>query len=115
MLKLNSPVYALQEWEDVGGVDADGVANFKAFEAIFANVLNLAIGLAGLVFLAMLLAGGFSFLTSGGDPDKVKKASGTITNALIGLLLLVGSWLILRFISQFTGIDALTKFKIPGS
>lgn len=115
MASLLSPVYAIKEWQDVPGAIEEGdVATFKALEVIFANVLNIAVVLAGLVLFVMLLLGGFNFLSSGGDPEKVKKAGGLISSAVLGFVLLIASWFILRFIGQFTGVD-LTKFEIFGT
>ena len=59
----------------------------------------------------MLLLGGFQHLTAGGNPEKTQKAWATITYAVVGLVLLVGIWFILRFIRQFTGVD-VTEFRI---
>ncbi len=93
---------------------ADEPAQFKDLEVVFANILNVALVLAGLVLFVMLMLGGINYLTSGGDPEKAKKAQGTLTWAIVGFILLIASWFILRFLSQFTGID-LTKFEIPGT
>ncbi len=114
MIILTSVVYALKDWEEIDKmVGTEGVASFKSLEAIFSNILNIAIALAGVLLFVMLIIGGFSFLTSGGDPEKVKKAGGILTWAIAGFVLLIASWFILRFLSQFTGID-LTKFEVPG-
>lgn len=108
MKNFVSPVYALAEW----GSGEENVAQISDLEIIFQNLLNVVMVLAGLVFFVMLLAGGLNYLTSGGDPEKVKKAGGTISNALMGFVLLIASWFILRFISQFSGVD-LTIFELP--
>ena len=110
---LTSPVYAqLKEWRNVGGITEE-TANFKALEAIFSNILTIAVSLAGIAVFIMLILGGFSYLTSGGDPEKVKKSTGTITWAIIGLAILIGIWFIFKFIEEFTGVT-ITKFEIPG-
>ncbi|HUW21523.1 MAG TPA: pilin [Candidatus Bathyarchaeia archaeon] len=93
--------------------DDKGVATFKSLEFVFRRILNIAFTLAGVVLFVMLLVGGFGYLTSSGDPDKAKKAGATITSAIVGFVLLILSWFILRLLSQFTGVD-LTKFEIPG-
>jgi len=100
-----------QNWKYV---DPEGVATFRSLETVFSNILNVAVTLAGLVLFIMLIMGGFGFLTSGGDPEKVKKASGTLTWAIVGFVLLIASWFILRLIGKFTGVD-LTTFEIPGA
>lgn len=101
-----------KEWEHLD--PESGVPTLKSLETIFSNIFNIAITLAGLVLFIMLIIGGFSYLTSGGDPEKNKKAASTLTWAIIGLVLLIASWFILRFLSEFTGID-LTKFELPGT
>jgi Type IV secretion system pilin len=89
-----------------------GAAKFSSFEFIFERILGLLIPFAGIVIFVMLLVGGLGFLTSGGNPEKTAKASQTITWSIIGLLLLIGAWLILRFIETFTGVR-VTMFAIP--
>ena len=50
---------------------------------------------AGIGLLLMLLGSGFTFMTSGGDPKKMEKAKGQLTNALVGFLIIfVAFWLV---------------------
>lgn len=108
-----SPIYAqFTEWEDVGGV-VEEVATFKAIEAIFSNILTMATTLAGIAVFIMLIYGGFGYLTSGGDPEKVKKSTNTLTWAIVGLIILIAIWFIFRFIEEFTGVK-ITVFEVPG-
>jgi uncharacterized membrane protein len=104
-----SRVYAADEWVGV----KDGVASFKSLETVFSNILGVVTTLAGLAVFILLIFGGFSFLTSEGDPEKIKKAMAMITSALVGLVLLIASWFILRLIEQFTGVK-ITILSIPG-
>ncbi len=87
------------------------VAQLKSLEFIFQRILNVAVSLAGLTLFVMLLVGGINYLTAGGDPEKAKKAQGTLTWAITGFVLLIASWFILNLISQFTGVE-LTKFEL---
>jgi len=88
-------------------------AQIQDFEIIVKTILNLAVQFAGIAVFILLLVGGFKYLTSGGNPEAKKAASGTITYAIIGLALLLGSWLILLLIKEITGVD-VTRFVIPG-
>lgn len=109
-----SPVYAqLKEWKDVGG-ETKGVANFKALEAIFSNILTISVSLAGIAVFIMLIVGAFGYLTSSGNPEKIKKATSILTGAIIGLVVLISIWFILKFVEQFTGVT-VTKFEVPGT
>lgn len=102
-------VYAQADWSDPSGQEA---ANFQDLPVIFENLLGFIIPLAGVVIFLMILVGGFKFMTSGGDPKKSEEAKGTLTWAIIGLLVLIGAWFILSLIKQFTGVD-VTTFYIP--
>jgi hypothetical protein len=96
-------------------VDTSDVPTLKGFETIFGRVVSVALGFGGVVLLIMLIAGGFQFITAGGDPQKVEQAKKTLTYAIAGIILLALAFLILRFISTFTGVD-VTQFKIiPGN
>jgi hypothetical protein len=59
----------------------------------------------------MLIMGGFKFITAGGDPKAIEGAKKTLTYAIMGIVLVALSFLILQFISTFTGVD-VTQFKI---
>jgi len=89
----------------------DGVPTIKGFEVIFNNIVTIALGFAGIALFIMLLVGGFKYLTSGGDPKAVEEAQKTLTYAIGGLILIALSFLILVFLSKFTGVD-LTHFTI---
>jgi len=49
------------------------------------GVVDILLRLAALVAIGYVMYGGFTFITAQGEPDKVKRAQGTIFNALIGL------------------------------
>ena len=79
---------------------------FKALE----NIISLLAPAAAIAFFIMFLVGGFQFITSGGDPKAAGHARSTMTFAIIGVVLVVASWVILLIIKQFTGVD-VTKVK----
>lgn len=86
-------------------------AQLSQLEDVFSNVVTSLLALGGIVLFLMLLSGGFKYLTSGGDPKATETAQKTLTYAIGGMILLAGSYLILRIISDFTGAD-VTNFKI---
>jgi TRAP-type C4-dicarboxylate transport system permease small subunit len=95
-----------------GGGAPIEVATIQGFECLVRIALNFAVRLAGIAAFVMLLIGGFKYLTSGGDPKSTESAKKTITYAILGLVLLLGGWLVLLFIKEFTGIN-VTIFEIP--
>jgi hypothetical protein len=86
-------------------------APLTGLEGIFGTVVTLAIGFAGIVVFIMFIMGGFSYLTAGGNPQAVEGAKKTLTFAIAGLVIIALSFLILKLITQFTGVD-VTTFKV---
>lgn len=89
------------------------VGSGPAGPAAFINVyLPMAIGwlfVIGLVgFLFMVILGGIQWIFSGGDKGAVEAAKGRFTNALIGLVLLLSTFAIIKLIETFFGINILT-------
>jgi len=101
------------EWGDC--VTPEGVPTLKCLEVIFGNVLSIASGLIVILLFIMFVIGSLKYLTSGGNPESIKKAQGTLKWALIGTLLFVGSFLILNIIDILFlgGQGNLFKFEIP--
>lgn len=75
----------------IGGYtfEAPTVSNdFTTFEGVIDVIvfaLNSLVGLSALVAVAMIIYSGITFITAAGDPDKVQKASGALTAAVIGM------------------------------
>ncbi|MFH0937085.1 MAG: hypothetical protein V1808_02240 [Candidatus Daviesbacteria bacterium] len=76
------------------------------------NALKIVFGIAGLLVLVFLIMGAFQWITSGGDKDGIAKARDRITHALIGLLILVLSFVIITFIGNIIGVELL-KLDLP--
>lgn len=95
------------------GCDAivDGVVQLQYLECVFGNVINTVLGFAGIVLFFMLVAGGFRYITAGEDPKNIEAAKKTLTYAIGGIIAIALSFLILRFIQDFTGAN-VTEFKI---
>jgi len=92
-----------QNWS----ANAENAASLRDFEAVFARVVSAILGLAAIVLFIMLLAGGFKFISAGGDPKAVESAKKTLTYAIAGMVLVASAYLILRFINVFTGVDVV--------
>ena len=119
---LSFPVYAqtTKDWaEQQPGRCVKSVAGFndiatiQGLECLFYNILQVIVTIAGLAFLFMFISGGFKYLFSSGEQKAVAAAGATLTTAIIGLVGIIASWLILKLIQEFTGIE-VTIFRIPG-
>ena len=65
---------------------------------LFGRIIKGALGIVGAVALAIFVWGGFLWLTSGGSPEKIKKGRDALVWAIIGLVIIFGSYLILNYI-----------------
>ena len=82
-------------------------AQISDFEAVFGNILVYIIGFAGIVIFIMFLIGGFKWLTSAGNPKNIESAKNTLTYAIIGLLVIILSYIVLVLINTVTGANVL--------
>jgi hypothetical protein len=65
---------------------------------IVGNTVNVLLGAFGSLFLALIIWGGFQYMTAQGDEPKVKKAQETIKNAIIGMVIVTASYAIATFV-----------------
>lgn len=96
-----------------GLAQADGVASLQCLIPLFVSAVRAVIALGAVALFVMLLVGGFNFLFSAGDAKKLEKARGTVTQAIVGLVIMSVAYLIILMISQFTQIPDLVNFSIP--
>jgi len=71
--------------------------------SIITNLINIAIIFAALGTLVYLLLGGINYMTAGGDKQKAEDAQKTITNAVIGLVLVAAAYAIFRLLDSVIG------------
>lgn len=98
----------------VGGGDND-VATLQGLECMLANVFIVFISIIGLAAFVMFIVGAFRWMLSGGDSKGTSKARGTITYAVVGIVVALSAYIILNMISSFTSVDIITQFTIPDS
>lgn len=70
----------------------DGVNN------LIATIVRLLSFFIGVVAVIMIMVGGFKYVTSGGDSNKVGNAKETLTYALIGLLIAALAQVLVRWL-----------------
>lgn len=100
------------DWTASGCVQ-QGAATIQCLEPLFQNAVIAIVSFVGVALFVMFVIGGFKFLLSGGDQKQLQSAQQTLTYAIIGLIVIVVAYLILRTISVFTGIPDILKFTIP--
>jgi uncharacterized membrane protein len=106
-LVLVQPVYA-QEWSS--DCIVNGVATLRCIPDLFHNVVNGALMFVGVVAIIMLIYGGIKFINSGGDQKQTTEARKILTFAVLGVILVLGSFAIIYFVGFLTGsTDCITN------
>lgn len=95
---------------DWGSCVENGVATLNCIPIIFKNVLYWAVGLAGITAVFFVIFAGIKFLTSGGDPKQVESAKKTLTFAIIGLIIVLLSFVIISVIAAITNVSCIKEF-----
>lgn len=84
--------------------------------AFLNNVLRLAIMAAGLYAFLNLIIAGYGFISAGGDPKAVSNAWAKIWQSLLGLLIILGSFVLAGIFGYllFGDATAILRPKIYG-
>ncbi|MDO8741674.1 MAG: hypothetical protein Q7J11_00840 [Candidatus Roizmanbacteria bacterium] len=71
---------------------------------IITKTLGFIMPMAGIVLLFVLISGGYDYMMSQGNADKIKSAQAKITSGIIGFILLIVSFLMVRLIAVIFGL-----------
>lgn len=74
---------------------------------IISNVISIVLSLLGVIFVGLLIYSGITWMTAGGQEEKVTQAKGTLKQAIIGLIVVLGAYALSYFIINALG--ALTN------
>ncbi len=91
------PALAAGDYGLSATADAAGLKTNKSIPQLVGQIVGAGLSLLGLVFLGLMLYGGFRWMTARGDTKSVETAKDTITNAIIGLAIIVGAYAITDF------------------
>jgi hypothetical protein len=85
-------------WLAVSEVKYNSLPQVPAGDAQIQLVVNFIFGLAGALSLLFIVIGGMRYIISQGDPNAVGQAKNTIIYALVGLIVTVIAYSIVRFV-----------------
>ena len=100
-LNLGSVAQAAIKNPVVGNLGTnDGASDGSKFINYMVYLWKVSINLGALVVIAYFIWGAIEWITAGSDGKKTEQARQKITNAVIGLVILVSSFTLLSFISK---------------
>ncbi len=65
---------------------------------LIGNLINYFLGFIGVIFLILTIYAGITWMTAGGNEEKIKKAKQLITNSVIGLIIVLAAYSLTFFI-----------------
>jgi putative effector of murein hydrolase len=90
--------------------------NYQSFSNSFQFVFDLVIGASIALAVILFMVGAFSEIVERDNPIGVKKGKDAMMNAIIGLMIVLSTWLIINTINpdlirlpMFTGLDRLSS------
>jgi formate hydrogenlyase subunit 3/multisubunit Na+/H+ antiporter MnhD subunit len=84
---LTQPVFA-------AGGDVGQVENF------IRSIIQVVAGLAGLIATGFFVIGGFSYITSSGNPEHLDRAKRTLMYSAIGLAITIGAFVLSNIVAD---------------
>jgi hypothetical protein len=82
-------------------------SEYSGVGSLINNILPNVYIAGGVIIFFMILFGGFTIIANAGNKDKIADGTKTITSAIIGLLVLFGSYWIIQLIQVVTGVSIL--------
>ncbi len=69
-------------------------------EVVIGRGVQALLGLLGLIFLILIIYGGFKWMTARGNEQEVEEARDTIMRATVGLIIILAAYAISEFVIQ---------------
>ena len=84
------------------------VGSTATLEDTIASIINIILSFLGVIFLFLMIYGGYTWMMARGNEQEVDKAKNTIKAATIGLVVVMGSYAFAWFILEKFGEGTLT-------
>jgi hypothetical protein len=98
-VKLFNPLGSLLAEPPLNAPQGDGaVSGATTVALLIGRVVQAILGLLGIAGFVVVIIGGILLLTSAGDSSKIEKGRGILTGAVMGTLIVLTSYLIIRFV-----------------
>ena len=72
-------------------------------------LINFLLWAVGILSVAMIIFSGFRYITSAGDAAKTKSAQTALTYSIVGLIVAVLAWVVVKMILRQFGIEVKTN------
>ena len=78
-----------------GGTDVEATT-----QQVVGGIINAFLSIFGIIFLSLMIYGGYKWLVASGREEEIKKAKDTIRSAIIGLIIVMAAYAISYFVAS---------------
>jgi len=97
LLLLPNIIYA-QDFLGMSELEGIDLGKEKDPTVVVSSIINVVLSLLGTIAVVIILLGGFKWMTSQGNADKVTEAKDLIKNGIIGLVIIFFAYSIAKFV-----------------
>lgn len=114
-LGLSSLALALPSLTFAQGIVPTEISPIQNLVNVIRSVIRFILLIAFILAFVFLIIGGIRWITAGGDEKAVAGARGMITGALIGLVIVLVAYALIRTVEIFFNVSIITgtSFTIP--
>jgi len=80
-----------------------GLATNDDVEGTAASMINIVLGLLGIIAVIIIIYAGFKWMTAGGNEEQVGDAKKMLIQSIIGLAVIFSAWIIASFVIDRLG------------
>lgn len=80
------------------GIYNEGEVPTDDLPVIVGRIINIVLSFLGVVMVIMIIIGGFKYMTAGGEKDGVEAGKKYLTNAIVGLIIILAAYGITNFV-----------------
>jgi hypothetical protein len=88
--------------------ELSGKSGVSFIQSFVPALVGIAFSIGAIVFLFVMITGAIQWITSGGDKAALESARGKIANAIIGIVVLMATFAVIKLVESFFGINILT-------
>lgn len=81
-----------------GAAGVDATTSETSFAEIVGKIINGAMGLLGVIFVAQMVYAGYLWMTASGEEEQLTKAKNIIRRSIVGLTIVLAAWAITNFV-----------------
>lgn len=112
LFMVSVPFITIQAIDQLGGLEETAQAarinqSPTNPEAAVTQIIQWVLSFVGVLFLGLMIFGGFTWMTSGGNKENIDKARKTVVSAAIGLIIILSAYAITVYIGGILNNSAL--------